>query len=360
MAVLNQLYQVKNNLKQDIYEITGLADIIRGASLANETATAQRIKSQFANIRLTDLQQDVSRFLTDIFRMMAHIAQKYFLDSTLREYSAIEQTPDGKAAVEQAQQAMQQQAQQAMQQQQQMQQGPPQGGGNVVPMPGMQAPPQEQQPPPQMPQAQVSNDDVIEAAMKLMRESRTAEFRICVEDASSAEPDIVHEREMRTEYLTALTQFLQQAVPAGQATPQLVPMFTSIMLWTLRSFRVGKDIEGQLEQALSTLQQGAQQGGEKKPDPEMVKAEAAKQKAEAEVGILKQKMELDQQKGQQDARQDQERFMQEMQQLFVKTNAVVQTTQQKMAVQSQQHEMQELQNPSPGSDAPVNPLGGEG
>jgi hypothetical protein len=261
--------------------------------------------------------------------------------------------------------------QQQTMQQQQMQQGPPQGGGNVVPMPGMQAPPQEQQPPPQMPQAQVSNDDVIEAAMKLMRESRTAEFRICVEDASSAEPDIVHEREMRTEYLTALTQFLQQAVPAGQATPQLVPMFTSIMLWTLRSFRVGKDIEGQLEQALSTLQQGAQQGGEKKPDPEMVKAEAAKQKAEAEVGILKQKMELDQQKGQQDARQDQERFMQEMQQdqqrfmqemqqLFVKTNAVVQTTQQKMAVQSQQHEMQELQNPSPGSDAPVNPLGGEG
>jgi AAA15 family ATPase/GTPase len=102
----------------------------------------------------------------------------------------------------------------------------------------------------------------------------------------------------------------------------------------------------------------------------MVKAEAAKKKAEAEVGILQQKMELQKQKGEQDAqqdqqrfmqemRQDQQRFMQEMQQLFAKTSAVVQTTQQKMAVQSQQHEMQELQNPSPGSDAPVNPLGGE-
>jgi hypothetical protein len=49
IETLSRLYDVKNALKQDIYEVTGLSDVIRGASVATETATAQRIKSQFAS-----------------------------------------------------------------------------------------------------------------------------------------------------------------------------------------------------------------------------------------------------------------------------------------------------------------------
>src|SRR6185436_19128463 len=42
------LYESRDKSKQDLYEITGLADIIRGNSEPEETATAQQIKGRFA------------------------------------------------------------------------------------------------------------------------------------------------------------------------------------------------------------------------------------------------------------------------------------------------------------------------
>lgn len=378
IEALSNLFIVKNSIKQDIYEITGLADIIRGASIANETATAQRIKSQFANIRLTDLQNDVARFLTETFRMMAHIVQSYFTDETIKQYSAIDQTPDGQAAM----QAAQMQAAQRM-----MQSAAPPPGGPMQPPPGAATSPGAAGPPPPGPGGNVipmpnaatatppsvpTTDDIIAQAIDLLRNSRVAEFRLCVDDASAYEPDVVQERQMRTEYLTALTQFLQQAVPAGQQTPQLVPMFVSIMMWTLRSFRVGKDIEGQLEQALSTLTQSAQQGGEQKPDPEMVKAEGKVKEIEAKVGAMQQKMQLDAQAHQQEMAQDREKHQLEMQQLMEKTRLAIYAMMQKAQATQQVEEVrmqgamqrEQFANATgPGVEQPMepsNPLDGGG
>jgi hypothetical protein len=58
-ATLNQCYQARADIKNQIYEITGLSDILRGASFASETATAQQIKGQFASLRLRAMQEDV-------------------------------------------------------------------------------------------------------------------------------------------------------------------------------------------------------------------------------------------------------------------------------------------------------------
>jgi len=44
MEVLMGLYETRERVKNDLYEITGLSDIIRGASNAAETATAQQIR----------------------------------------------------------------------------------------------------------------------------------------------------------------------------------------------------------------------------------------------------------------------------------------------------------------------------
>ena len=44
MQALDKLYLAREQMKQAIYEIMGISDIMRGATKASETATAQRIK----------------------------------------------------------------------------------------------------------------------------------------------------------------------------------------------------------------------------------------------------------------------------------------------------------------------------
>src|SRR6185369_1081948 len=54
------LYEAREKTKADLYEITGLSDIIRGfSSGGDKTATEQQIKSQFANLRLSETQKEV-------------------------------------------------------------------------------------------------------------------------------------------------------------------------------------------------------------------------------------------------------------------------------------------------------------
>src|SRR5690606_25678896 len=47
IVVLKELYAQREQIKQAIYELTGISDIVRGASKSGETATAQQIKTQW-------------------------------------------------------------------------------------------------------------------------------------------------------------------------------------------------------------------------------------------------------------------------------------------------------------------------
>ena len=71
--VLVALYQARDQLKSTIYEITGISDIVRGQGQASESATAQRIKGQFANMRLNRKQRAVQKFMRDLLRLKAEI-----------------------------------------------------------------------------------------------------------------------------------------------------------------------------------------------------------------------------------------------------------------------------------------------
>jgi hypothetical protein len=91
---LQQLYAAREQAKQVIYEVTGLSDIIRGASVASETATAQQIKSQYASLRLKEMQSDVARFASDILRIKAQIMCAFYKPQSLIAISGMDQTAD--------------------------------------------------------------------------------------------------------------------------------------------------------------------------------------------------------------------------------------------------------------------------
>ena len=94
LQALAGLYQAREQVKQTIYEITGLSDIIRGASVASETATAQQIKSQFASLRLKHLQADVARFASDLLRMKAQIMCAMYRPEVLVAMSSMDSSKD--------------------------------------------------------------------------------------------------------------------------------------------------------------------------------------------------------------------------------------------------------------------------
>jgi hypothetical protein len=94
MEVLTALYNARQQVKNDCYEITGMADIVRGASNPNETATAQQIKGRYANLRLSDLQADVERFAREVIRIKAEIMAENYSPETLVQVSGIMQTPE--------------------------------------------------------------------------------------------------------------------------------------------------------------------------------------------------------------------------------------------------------------------------
>jgi hypothetical protein len=52
-----QLYSARTQVKNDLYEITGIGDVIRGSSDPNETATAQGIKAKYAGLRCRSIKR---------------------------------------------------------------------------------------------------------------------------------------------------------------------------------------------------------------------------------------------------------------------------------------------------------------
>jgi hypothetical protein len=94
VKALQQLYVQRDQIKATIYEVTGISDIVRGASNAGETATAQQIKSQWGSLRVQQIQQEVARVARDIFRAKIAIMAAKFSDQQLQMMTNLPQTPE--------------------------------------------------------------------------------------------------------------------------------------------------------------------------------------------------------------------------------------------------------------------------
>lgn len=92
-AVLQQLHAELAATKAEFDEMMGMADIQRGVSNPNDTATAQNIKNQWADIRTGQRVQVVALFFRDVFRIMAQLISKHFTQQQIQAMSGIQLTP---------------------------------------------------------------------------------------------------------------------------------------------------------------------------------------------------------------------------------------------------------------------------
>ena len=93
-GVIERLEARKAIIKAEIFEITGISDIIRGATDPNETATAQRLKGSFGSLRLRPRREPIEEMIRDVYRIMAEVISDKFSPQTIQAITGMEVTPE--------------------------------------------------------------------------------------------------------------------------------------------------------------------------------------------------------------------------------------------------------------------------
>lgn len=230
-AALVEAYKAVDQVKNQIYEIMGIADIVRGSTDPNETATAQKIKGQFGSLRLRAMQMKVAQFATEILQIKAEIMCRLFQPETLLSISAA---------------------------------------------------------------SQLSKEDqqMIPKAIEMLKNEPMRNFRIEVAADSMVQLDESQEKQDRMEFLTATGGFLQKALPVVQESPQIAPLVIEMLKFGVTAFKVGKTVEGKFDNVLDQLMQQAQ-NPQPKPDPEAIKAQAEQQKMQMQAQIDERNKQVD-------------------------------------------------------------------
>lgn len=138
IKVLEGSFTARKQLIDDVYQITGISDIMRGEGDKHETATAQNIKSQWGSVRIRDRQAEMANFAKQAARLTAEIISEQFQPQTLMDMTNMKlptQAELDQQALEQQIMALKAQAQPQQPQQPPMGQPMPQAG---VPPMGMQ------------------------------------------------------------------------------------------------------------------------------------------------------------------------------------------------------------------------------
>src|SRR4029077_9831174 len=84
---ITALVALRKQVIDDIYQITGMADIMRGDTDPNETLGAQQLKTQYGSTRIRDKQGELARLARDLVEITSEIITEKFSDDTIIEMS---------------------------------------------------------------------------------------------------------------------------------------------------------------------------------------------------------------------------------------------------------------------------------
>ena len=86
IQALEKLSARREDIIKRIFDVTGVSDIMRGNANSAETATAVRQKTNFGTLRNQDRQNDMQRFIADLYRIKAEIICEQFSEKALLRF----------------------------------------------------------------------------------------------------------------------------------------------------------------------------------------------------------------------------------------------------------------------------------
>jgi len=234
--VLIQLYEYRQGLIRQIYEITGISDVIRGDTNPNETLGAQQLKADYGSQRMQREQREVQRYARDLIRMTVELISEKFDVDTLRLMTGLSFPTNEEKQKAQAQIQMQQQ--QAQQQHQQ--------ASMLAQQQGQQVPPFQPQPPDEK-IVKMLQSPSWEDIQEVMSNDMMRDYRIDIETDSTIQSQQQQDQKNITELLKGITDFI-----AGVAEPIAAGFLTieaakAMLLSAVRRFKLGREVEDAIE-----------------------------------------------------------------------------------------------------------------
>jgi hypothetical protein len=224
VTTISTLSQYRDTLVQQLYELTGISDIMRGNTNARETLGAQQLKAQYGSVRLQYIQGTIAEFVQEAMRIKAEIISKHWQPETMIKKSLIQQVPQ-------------------------------------------------------------ADHQLIGPAIQLIKDTPVAAYHLEVEADTMSIPDYAIERQSRMEYVTAMGQLVSQSWQAIEQEPRFAPLILQTLQWAAAGFKNGRVLEGVLDQAINQtmleMQRRAQQPPP--PPPEVIEAQADAQAKQQET-----------------------------------------------------------------------------
>jgi hypothetical protein len=259
------LVALRKQVIDDVYQIMGLSDIMRGATDPNETLGAQELKTQYGSVRIRDKQQEVVRLARDLVEITSEIITEKFDPVTIIEMSQT-QLPTKRMVEQQVTQiqAQTQQIQMQLQQAQQMLQANPQAQQMAQQNPqqvqqimaqGQQLMAQGQQ------QIQVLlAKPTIDQVLTFLKDNRSKSFVLDIETDSTIMADENGEKQRRSEFVGVLSQLLPQLAQMISTQPQTAEFCGELLKFATAPFRAGRSLDGAVDTLVEQMKsQGPQQ-----------------------------------------------------------------------------------------------------
>jgi hypothetical protein len=262
---VSALVALRKQLIEDIYQISGISDIMRGETKASETATAQNIKAQFGSVRVRSRQEEMVRVADDAMKIAGEIIAENFQPQTIMQMCQMDKLVPG-ALIQQHEALKAQQAQMAQQMQLAQQSGQP------------------PQPMPQMPQLPPLPKDAIaaEEVLALLRNERMRPFILQTASDSTIQPNEDAEKQRRNEFAQAVGNLMVSSGPIVQAAPEAAKLVAEMLRFVTGAYRAGRAMEQTIDDFIEELSAKAAQPPQ--PPPPDPKIEAMKMDAQMKQG----------------------------------------------------------------------------
>jgi hypothetical protein len=224
VGALDKLRSVRDETISLLQQVSGMADVMSGGVNNQYEGTGQtQMKAKFGSIRIQALQDEFAQFASDLLQLKAEVIARHFDPETIAKQSNMQHSYDA---------------------------------------------------------------ELLPEAIKLIKDPAQARLRIAIRPESVAMVDYAQLKAERTDYINALSMFMQSATPLMEADPASKPFLLEMLKWGLAGFKGAQEIEGVMDRAIEASVKAEEEKAQNpQPDPaaaaEQAKLQGEMQKIQA-------------------------------------------------------------------------------
>ncbi len=213
VGALDKLRSVRDETISLLQQVSGMADVMSGGVNNQYEGTGQtQMKAKFGSIRIQALQDEFAQFASDLLQLKAEVIAIHFEPETIAKQSNMQYSYD---------------------------------------------------------------KELLPQAIQLIKDPAQARLRVAIRPESVAMVDYAQLKAERTDYINALSMFMQSASPLMEQDPAAKPFLLELLKWGLAGFKGAQEIEGVMDKAIEASVKAEQEkANNPQPDPEVAKEQA--------------------------------------------------------------------------------------